>query len=193
MTDTISKVKNYQGKNSFVIKMKDTIQKYGKLTEKQSSVVEDILKKESEKSKVLNMCLPTVGETLKIGRKTGQDIKKQYGLKFNPILIDMTKVLAVSPKAVKFAGKMTVKRGNVCMSCGMTLTDEFSQLTGMGKTCAKHFGIEYIKDVSEATRFREEYLKRIEEIGEFEFWIPKSQIKVWNGKTAVILKMLHVK
>jgi nucleoside-triphosphatase THEP1 len=68
-----------------------------------------------------------------------------------------------------------------------TLTDEFSMLTGMGKICAKHVGVEYITDKSQAQRFREEYLKRVDEIGEMEFWVPKSQIKKWDGVTASIV------
>ena len=106
------------------------------------------------------------------------------------ILLDITKVLGISPKAVKFAGKMTVKRAKVCVCCAKSLTDEFSMLTTMGKTCAKHMGVEYIKDASQAERFREEYLKRVEEIGEMQFWVPKSQIKKWEGPTEAVLRVM---
>jgi hypothetical protein len=129
------------------------------------------------------------GDTIIISRAIGQELKEKHGLKFNPVLIDLTRVLGFSEKAVKFAGKMTVKRGDVCMCCGRTLTDEFSMLTKMGKTCAKHMGVEYITDASQADRFREEYLKKVEEIGEMEFWISKRQIKSWDGKTNVLMKM----
>jgi len=114
-------------------------------------------------------------------------LKEKYGLKFNPILLDITKILAISPKAVKFSGKMTVKRGDVCMCCAKTLTDEFSMLTRMGKICAGHMGVEYITDKSQADRFREEYLKRVEEIGEMEFWVPKSKIIKWDGDMSMAL------
>ena len=117
-------------------------------------------------------------------------MKEKYGLKFNPILIDITKVLGVSPKAVKFEGKMTIKRGDICRCCAKTLTDEFSMLTGMGKICAKHMRVPYIKDASEAARFREDYLRRVEEIGEMEFWVPKSQIKKWDGMTEAIMRSI---
>jgi hypothetical protein len=40
---TITQVQNYQGTNSFVIKMKDAIKKYGSLTAKQAAAVEKIL------------------------------------------------------------------------------------------------------------------------------------------------------
>ena len=40
---TIEKVRNYQGQNSFVIKMKDTVSRYGGLTPKQLAAVEKCL------------------------------------------------------------------------------------------------------------------------------------------------------
>ena len=40
---TITQVQNYQGSNSFIIKMKDAIKKYGSLTSKQAAAVEKIL------------------------------------------------------------------------------------------------------------------------------------------------------
>ena len=188
-TTTIEKVQNYTGKNTFINKMKDTVKKYGKLTAKQEEVVVNIFQKE-ENERTLEMNWPTVGETIIIGRNIGQELKENYGLEFNPVLIDITRLLAVSPKALKFSGKMTVKRGNICMCCGRELTDEFSMLTKMGKTCAKHMKMEYIKDKSEVERFREDYLKRVEEIGQFEFWVPKRQIRKWDGVTESIVKTM---
>lgn len=190
-TSTIQRVQEYKGKNSFIGKMKDTLTKYGKLTPKQEEVVVNILEKEeSEVKNTRNFNINVIGETLKVGRAVGQGMKEKYDLQFNPILLDITKVLAVSPKAVKFAGKMTIKRGNICMCCGRTLTDEFSMITKLGKTCAKHMKVEYIKNISEVERFRNDYMKRVEEIGEMEFWVPKSQIIKWDGKTEIILKMM---
>ena len=43
MTSTITKVQNYQGTNSFVLKMKDVIKKWGNLTPNQISAVEKAL------------------------------------------------------------------------------------------------------------------------------------------------------
>jgi hypothetical protein len=106
------------------------------------------------------------------------------------MLIDITRLLGVSPKAVMFEGKMTIKRGKICTSCMRDLTDEFSMLTGMGKICAAHMKVPYIKDASEVTRFREDYLKRVEEIGLMQFWVPKNQIKKWTGMTEAIVKTM---
>ena len=85
---------------------------------------------------------------------------------------------------------MTSKKGNICMCCGRELTDEFSMITKMGKTCAGHMNVQYIKDLSEVERFRNDYLKRIEEIGEFEFWAPKKQIREWRGIGEELLNIL---
>lgn len=243
-TNTTSKVKNYQGANSFINKMKDTLNKYGSLTQKQSEAVEKILanqvkvdveslpenlksianyggenkfvndiktklmtygtltdnqvsaanaqiQKESDKNKTVKLRIPVLGETIQLRRATAELLKEKHGLEFNPLLIDVTKILEVSPKAIKVAGKLTVKRGKICNCCAKTLTDEFSMLTGLGKTCAKHLGVKYITDSTQADKFREEYLNKVEEIGVMETWIPLSQVKVLSDKLEVILKMVR--
>lgn len=190
LPEDMKRIANYVGENSFVLDIKKKLLSYGTLTFPQTSAAVKQIQKEEDKANTRKMNIPTIGETIKVGRSIGQQMKEQYGLKFNPILLDITKVLAVSPKAVKFSGKMTVKRGDVCMCCAKTLTDEFSMLTKMGKTCAKHMGVEYITDSSQAERFREDYLKKVEEIGILEFWVPKSKIIKWEGRTEIILKMI---
>jgi hypothetical protein len=189
ITTTVQKVQDYTGPSTFIQKMKEVILKKGSLTPKQEEVVFNILNKEASE-KTIRMNWPTTGETIIIGRKIGQQLKETYELEFNPTLLDITRLLGVSPKAVKFAGKMTIKRGKICTSCMKDLTDEFSMLTGMGKICARHLKVPYIKDASETTRFREDYLKRVDEIGEMEFWVPKNQIKKWNGATQSLVKMI---
>lgn len=190
LPEDLQKIANYDGPSTFVTDIKSKLLTYGTLTSNQSSTALRQIQKEEDKKNTVKLNIPTIGETIKIGRTIGQKLRETYNLQFNPILIDITKVLSVSPKAVKFAGKMTVKRGDVCMCCAKTLTDEFSMLTKLGKTCAKHMRVEYITDISQADRLREDYLKRVEEIGEMEFWIPKSRIIKWEGKTEVILKMI---
>ena len=187
LPENLQVIAKYEGESTFVKDIKEKLLKYGTLTQRQVEAATKSIEKENDKAATMNVRWKTPGETIKIGRKIGQQLKEQYGLKFNPILIDITKILSISPKAVKFSGKLTIKRGDVCTCCMKTLTDEFSMLTGMGKICASHVGVEYITDKSQADRFRQEYLKRVDEIGEMEFWIPKSQIKVWEGKMSKVL------
>ena len=190
LTEDMKKIQAYTGENSFVKEIQSKLEKYGKLSDKQVSAAMNQIQKEETKAATKKMNIPAEGDTIQVGRKIGQQMKETYGLEFNPTILDITKVLGMSPKAVKFAGKMTVKRAKVCVCCAKTLTDEFSMLTKMGKTCAKHMGVEYITDSSQAERFRNDYLKRVEELGEFQFWVPKSRIIKWDGKTEVILKMI---
>jgi hypothetical protein len=190
LTEDMKRIQSYTGENSFVKEIQSKLEKYGKLSDKQVSASITQIQKEEDKERTIKMNWPTPGETLIIGRKIGQELKETYGLEFNPTLIDITRLLSISPKAVKFAGKMTIKRGKICTSCMRDLTDEFSMLTGMGKICAGHVGVEYITDASQSDRFREEYLKRVDEIGEMEFWVPKSQIKKWDGITSSIVETI---
>jgi hypothetical protein len=190
LTDDMKKIQAYEGNNSFVKEIQSKLGKYGKLTDKQVSAAITQIQKEETKNATVKTNIPVEGDTIIVGRAIGQKMKEEYDLQFNPTLLDITKVIAVSPKAVKFVGKMTVKRGNICVCCGRELTDEFSMLTKMGKTCAKHMKVEYIKDSSEVERFRNEYLKRVEEIGEMEFWVPKRQIKKWEGNGDLLLQMI---
>jgi hypothetical protein len=188
-TPEMKEILSYDGPSSFVNDLKSKLNLYGKLSEKQIQAGLNQIQKEKNQKETIHMNIPVEGDSIKVGRVVGQKLKDTYGLKFNPTILDITKVLAVSPKAVKFSGKMTVKRGDVCLCCAKTLTDEFSMLTKMGKTCAKHMGVEYITDKSQADRFREEYLKRVEEIGDMEFWVPKSKIVKWEGENDILLQM----
>jgi len=182
MSENLQKIGKYDGPNSFVNEIKSKLLKYGTLSDKQVNATLSQIQKDNDKENTRNFKIPTPGDTVTVGRKIGQQMKETYGLEFNPMIIDITKLLAVSPKAFKFSGKMTKGRSKVCGCCAKTLTDEFSMLTGVGKTCAKHMKISYITDRSQAERFREDYLRRVDEIGEMEFWVPKSQVKKWDGK-----------
>jgi DNA-binding FrmR family transcriptional regulator len=190
MTKDMKRIVEYTGENTFVKDIASKFQKYGTLTEKQKSAALVQIQKEDDKERTFRMNWPTEGETIVVARKIGQQLKKTYGLEFNPTLLDITRLLAVSPKAVRFSGKMTVNRAKVCLCCGRTLTDEFSMLTNVGKTCAKHMKIDYITDRTQSNEFRERYLKRVEEIGEMEFWVPKNQIVKWEGVTGSVVKTM---
>jgi hypothetical protein len=36
-----------------------------------------------------------------------------------------------------------------------------------------------------------EYLKKVEEIGEFQFWVPKRQIKKWEGIGELMVNSMY--
>ena len=188
LSDNMRQIADYSGENTFVLDVKGKFLKYGTLSDAQVSAANKQIQKENDDKNRMDVNIDVIGETIVVGRNTGEDLKKQKGLNFNPLLLDITEVVTLTAKAVKFKGKLTTKNCGVCKSCGRTLTDEFSRLTGYGKTCAKHLRVEYIKDKSEVERFNQDVLARIEEIGEMEFWVPRRQIKVWNGVSAMLLK-----
>ena len=192
MTEDMQQIAKYDGPNNFVNDIKSKLLKYGTLTQNQiQAALKQIQNELTTKTKRKNtMNLPTIGETIKVGRAIGERLKDTYNLKFNPILLDITKVLNVTPKAVKFEAKLTEKRGKVCCICARTLTDELSMLSGVGKICSEHVGVPYLTDKSQAESFRQDYLKKINELGTMELWVPISQIKVWNGKTSVLLEVI---
>jgi hypothetical protein len=192
LPENMKVIATYDGPNNFVNEIKTKLTIYGVLTDKQVDAAMNFIQKEREDKKVHNMRIPTPGETIKVGRAIGQKLKETYSLKFNPIILDITKILGFTNKAVKFSGKMTVKRGDVCCVCARTLTDELSMLSGVGKLCSAHVGVPYLTNKSQSEKYRNEYLKKIDEIGEMEFWVPKSQIKLWDGKSEIFLKMISV-
>jgi hypothetical protein len=189
LTGDLKTIFDYSGENSFVKEIKSKLIEFGKLTEKQTIAAMNQITKENKAKQKRVMNIPAPGNTIKVGRAVGERLKEQYNLLFNPILLDITKVLEFTPKAVKFSGKITVQSGSVCKCCGRTLTDDFSKITGVGKTCATYMGITYITDKSQVERFNNDFMKQVDAIGEMEFWVPISQIKVWDGKANALLKM----
>ena len=186
----IKVILDYTGENSFVKDIASKFQKYGTLTQKQIEAATKQIVKEHDEEKTIRMKWNTPGETIVLCRKIGVELKEKYNLKFNPILIDITKLLAVSPKAIQFEGKMTVNRGKVCCVCNKTLTDELSMLSGVGKTCSSHLGVPYLTDKSQSEQYRKDYLDKIEKIGTMIFWIPKKQIKKWDGITQMMVNTM---
>jgi len=187
--EVIKEVQNYEGTNNFMNSLKRGLKKYGTLTENQTSAAIRVIEgarrhKQAQKRIDINL----VGDTIKIGRKIALGIKEEYDLEFHPILIDVTSVTAITDKALRITGKLTKENGGICRCCAKTLTDEMSQVTGIGPVCAKYVGVEHPKTKADVEKFKEDMSQKIDEIGEFEFWIPKKAIVKWDGMGGVIMK-----
>lgn len=183
----IEQIMAYEGKNKFVKDLQEKYNKYGKLTEKQIDAGLKAVSRTVQNKMAEPMALPKK-ETITIRQYIARDIKERMGLNFLPIQIDVTHLIGASRKAIHLRGKLSTEVGNVCRCCGRGLTDELSILTGMGKTCAKNTGVKYAKDRSDIVRFKEDLQKRVDEIGEFDFWIPKTQVQQWDGIYKITLK-----
>ena len=83
---------------------------------------------------------------------------------------------------------MTFTDVGCCRNCGRDLTDWISKASGMGPICAKYLGIKRPTTKQEIAEFNKNLKEKIEEMGEFEFWIPKSHIKNAMGHMKYILE-----
>jgi hypothetical protein len=62
-------------------------------------------------------------------------------------------------------------------------------MTGLGPVCSKYVGVEHPTTKADLPLYRQQISDKIDEVGEFEFWIPKRGIVEWNGSAGVLLKM----
>ena len=179
----------YKGESTFINDLKDKYMKYRRLTEKQVIAGSQAVDREVQKNSQKDLNIPLVGDTIKIGRKIALEIKKSYDLDFHPILVDVTKLVKSSNRALLIRAKLTKENGGICRCCGKTLTDEMSRMTGLGPVCSKYVGVEHPSTKADLPLYRQQISDKIDEVGEFEFWIPKRGIVEWNGSAGVLLKM----
>jgi CRISPR/Cas system CSM-associated protein Csm2 small subunit len=179
----------YKGESKFVLDLQEKYKKYRRLTEKQVQAGYQAIDREIQKNSQKEVNIKLVGNTIKLGRNIARDIKEENNLEFHPILVDVTEIVTMSNRAMKLKAKLTKENGGICRCCGKTLTDYMSQVTGIGPVCAKYVGVEHPKTKNDVEQFKADMSKKIDEIGEFEFWIPKRQIVQWNGSASLIMKV----
>jgi len=179
----------YKGESKFVLDLQEKYKKYRRLTEKQVQAGYKAVDREIQKNSQKEVNIKLVGNTIKLGRNIARDIKEENNLEFHPILVDVTEIVTMSNRAMKLKAKLTKENGGICRCCGKTLTDYMSQVTGIGPVCAKYVGVEHPKTKNDVEQFKADMSKKIDEIGEFEFWIPKRQIVQWNGSASLIMKV----
>jgi len=178
----------YTGESNFVNDLKVKYKKYRQLTEKQVSAGYKAIDRETQKDSQKELNIKLVGNTIKLGRKIALSIKENYDMDFHPVLVDVTEVMTISNKAFKLKAKLTKDNAGICRCCGRTLTDEMSQVTGIGPVCAGYVGVKHPKNSNDVAKFKEDMSDKIDEIGEFEFWIPKRAIIEWKGTAGVMLR-----
>ena len=178
----------YNGQTAFIVDLKTKYLTYRNLTDKQIQKGYEAVNREKAKNSQTTLNLKLVGNTIKLGRSIAEKIKEAKGLEFFPILVDVTEVMVMSDKAFKLKAKLTKENGGICRCCGRTLTDEMSRLTGIGPVCSAHIGVKHPETKLDLPMYRERINNKIDEIGEFEFWIPKRGIVQWNGTAGVMLK-----
>jgi len=171
----LTKVKEYQGNNNFILSLKLGLNKYGSLTPKQISAADNFF---SKFEKPINQVLEVkdVNINIKVTKFIAKRIADENKLEFRPFLVTISKVLKTTNKAYQVVGRMNTSDVTSCRCCGLDLTDWKSQATGVGPICAKKLGIPYVKNQEDVLVFKKLLKLKIDEIGDLTFWVPKSQI-----------------
>jgi hypothetical protein len=176
----IEQIMEYKGNNKFIKDLQEKYEKYGKLTEKQIDAGLKSINRKPQNTVKEPMKLPK-NQTIRIRQYIAKQIKEDKDLNFLPIQIEVSHLIGASRKALHLRGKMSTEVTTECRCCGRGLKDEMSIATGMGKTCSKNMGVEYAKNQSDVDRFKEDLQKKVDEVGVFDFWVPKSQVSEWDG------------
>ena len=121
--------------------------------------------------------VPLNNESVKLKRKVALQIRNGLGLQFHPILVDLISTTHMTTDAVRVRAKLTEQNGKCCRLCNRTLKTDLAMMAGIGSTCAGHLGSKFPVSYEEIESFRSDINKKVEQLGEFEFWLPKSQIK----------------
>jgi len=188
MTDqeTIQKLTNYEGDNNFIKSVLKGYNRWGSLTPKQMEAVKKFFTPKKSKNTIKPI---KVNFDVVLKRYVARGISEEYDLgKITPITVTISEINALSPKAIRVKGKMTFTDVGCCRCCGKDLTDWISKASGIGPTCAKYMGIKRPTKKAEIAEFNKNLKEKIDEIGEFEFWIPKSHIKNATGTLKYILE-----
>ena len=127
--------------------------------------------------KEIEIRVPLQNESVKLKRKVAIQIREGLGLKFHPILVDLISTTHMTTDAVRVRAKLTEQNGKCCRLCNKTLKTDLSMMAGIGSTCAGDLGSKYPVSFEEMEAFRSDINKKVQDLGEFEFWLPKSQIK----------------
>jgi len=194
--DVYSKLRAYNGNNHFMLSLKSGLIRYGKLTEKQLphavKFFEDLEQQTSQSATLVSAEIIEVRQYPVYVLKNpcliilkGQFFVKQLcedRLSLGEVISYawvVSEVTGLTDKAVRVKAKIADSKHNLnfCRACGRSLTDKFSIATGMGKVCSDRYGIEYIKDLADVEKFKLRLDDKINEIGEKEFWLPKSKIE----------------
>lgn len=177
---TYDDLMNYNGMFSFVLDMRGTMYRYGKLSDKQWAAIAKCL---APKPKVdpLMVLVESCTIPIVVSASSARFIAKVHKWDFNPRTLVVTQIKS------KNRGSFTVKvkidwTGNVstCRCCGRALTDWKSQATGVGPHCVKKTGIAYVRNQADVARFQKEMEDLATKIGEVEV-----MIKNWGIETGM--------
>lgn len=177
---TYDDLMNYNGTFSFVMDMRGTMNRYGKLSDKQWAAIAKCL---APKPKVdpLQVLVESCHIPIVVSASSARFIAKIHQWNFNPRTLVVTQIKSKSRGGFVVRVKINWT-GNVseCRCCGKALSDWRSQATGVGPYCVKKTGIAYVRNQADVTRFQKEMEDLATKIGEVEV-----MIKNWGIETGM--------
>lgn len=172
---------NYNGTFSFVLEMRSTMNKYGKLSDKQwNAVMKCLAPKPAEDPNVIAVASCNIPIT--VSASAARYIAKANQWTFNPRTFVVTQIKSKNHRGYMVRAKINWT-GNVseCRCCGKTLEDWRSQATGVGPYCVKKTGITYVKNQADVARFQKEMEVLAAKLGEVEVFIKKWHLNTGSG------------
>ena len=172
--EIVTQLKEYKGSFTFLVDLKDRVLRGKALSPAQVNAAAKCLANTNTPKPVPQSRVVSID--IIVTKWYARALQRDQKLQFAPFTLTISEIRQESAKAVKATVKMTAGEVSVCRCCGASLTDEKSQATGLGPVCAKKLGVKYITHLNDVARFKSDLQKRIEEIGSFEVWIPRSQV-----------------
>jgi hypothetical protein len=190
--DVYSLLRNYSGTNQFMLSLKMSLIKWGKLTQKQLPYAIKFFQEQQQSADNTAVNSTSVQKTFpsyKLKNSVLITLRGQFFVKDlceNKLMLGdvisyawvVSEVTGITEKAIRVKAKIADSKHNLnfCRACCRSLTDKFSIATGMGKICSEKYGVPYIKDMSQVGEYKLALDNKIASIGEKEFWLPKSKV-----------------
>jgi len=190
-SDVYTQLRNYNGTNTFMISLKFSLLKYGKLTEKQLPYAVKFFEQQqpSNSNSENNASVERKYPSYKLKNPVLITLRGQFFVKDlceNKLMLGdvisyawvVSEVTGITDKAVRVKAKIADSKHNLdfCRACCRSLSDKFSIATGMGKICSNKYGVTYVTDMSQVEQYKLNLDNKIASIGEKEFWLPKSKV-----------------
>ncbi len=166
---------------SFVLDMRNVMNRFGKLSDKQWNAVAKCLApkpvEDPNAIAVASCNIPII-----VSASAARYIAKANQWKFNPRTLTVTQIKSKNHKGYTVRAVVNWT-GNVseCRCCGKTLEDWRSQATGVGPYCVKKTGIPYVKNQADIARFQKEMEVLAAQLGEVEVFIKKWHLNTGSG------------
>ena len=171
---------NYNETFSFILEMRSTMNKYGKLSDRQWGAIAKCL---APKPVVdpLQVLVEQCNIPITVSASSARFIAKTHSWTFNPRTLIVTQIKSKNRGGFMVRVKIDWT-GNVseCRCCGKALSDWRSQATGVGPYCVKKTGIAYVRNQADVARFQKEMEALAAKIGEVEV-----MIKNWGIETGM--------